>query len=119
MSSMLYYVASQAFCLTLNKCSIQDGVLCNKDRLWVPESMYAEIIRESHDQLACGHPGMARTYELLEREYYWRDMETKVPTYVRYYYASSRTKAPRDRGYSLLKPLAIRKTCWQVFLWTP
>ena len=99
--------------IILAKCSINDGVLYHKDRLWVPESMFTEIIREVHDQPACSHPGIARTYELLKREYYWRGMRTTVTTYVRNCYTCQRTKAPRDREHRLLQPLPIPQKRWQ------
>ncbi len=37
--------------------------LYHKDRLWVPQQMYTDIITEIHEQPACGHPGVKRTYE--------------------------------------------------------
>ncbi len=99
--------------ITLSKCSVQDGVLFHKDRLWVPEDHYAELIRETHDQPACGHPGVARTYELLKREYYWRGMRTDVATFVKNCYTCQRTKAPRQRKHGLLHPLPIPQQRWQ------
>ncbi len=99
--------------ITLSKCSVQDGVLFHKDRLWVPEDHYAELIRETHDQPACGHPGVARTYELLKREYYRRGMRTDVATFVKNCYTCQRTKTPRQRKHGLLHPLPIPQQRWQ------
>ena len=56
--------------ITLVKCSMNDGILYHKNRLWVPQQMYTDLITEIHDQPACDHPGVNRTYELLRREYY-------------------------------------------------
>ena len=75
--------------------------------------MYTATIQETHDQSACGHPGVARTYELLKREYYWRGMRTTVVTYVSNCYICKRTKAPRDREHGLLQPLPIPQKRWQ------
>ena len=99
--------------ITLAKCSVDDGVLYHQDKLWVPEDYYAEIIRETHDQPACGHPGVARTYELLKREYYWRGMKVDVATYVKNCYICQRSKAPRHRDHGLLQPLPIPQQRWQ------
>ena len=99
--------------ITLSKCSVHDGVLYHLDRLWVPESFYAELIREVHDQPACGHPGIARTYLLLKREYYWRGMRSTVTQYVQNCYTCHRTKPSRDREHGLLHPLPIPQKRWQ------
>ena len=99
--------------ITLSKCSIQDGALYHLDRLWVPEAMYTEVIREVHDQPACGHPGIARTYELIRREYYWRGMKATITQYVQNCYTCHRVKSSRDREHGLLKPLPIPQKRWQ------
>ena len=99
--------------ITLNKCSVHDGVLYHLDRLWVPESFYTELIREIHDQPACGHPGMARTYLLLKREYYWRGMKTTVAQYIQNCYSCHRAKPSRHREHGLLHPLPIPQQRWQ------
>ena len=56
--------------ISLDKYSVHNGVLYYLDRLWVPESIYTKIIRETYDQPAYGHLGVTRTYLLLRREYY-------------------------------------------------
>ena len=99
--------------ITLSKCSVHDGVLYHLDRLWVPESCYTELIREIHDQPACGHPGIARTYLLLKREYYWRGMRNTVTQYIQNCYSCHRAKPSRDREHGLLHPLPIPQQRWQ------
>lgn len=99
--------------ITLTKCSVNDGVLYHKERLWVPEEFYTDLIRETHDQPACGHPGVTRSYGLLKREYYWRGMRATIATYVQNCYTCQRSKAPRDREHGLLQPLPIPEKRWQ------
>ena len=99
--------------ITLAKCSVHDGVLYHLDRLWVPEAFYTDLIQEVHDQPACGHPGVARTYLLLRREYYWRGMRSTVTQYVQNCYTCHRVKASRHREHGLLQPLPIPQKRWQ------
>ena len=99
--------------VNLAKCSIRDDVLYHKNRLWVPLDLYADVIREAHDQPACGHPGVARTYELLKREYYWRGIKADIARYVRNCYICHRAKASRHKLNGLLKPLPISQKRWQ------
>ena len=93
--------------ITLVKCSMNDDILYHKDRLWVPQQIYTDLIIEIHDQLACDHLGINRTYELLRREYYWRDMKNTVITYIRNCYKCQRFKTSRDREHDLIQSLSI------------
>ena len=49
-----------------------------------------------------GHPGVAKTYEILRRHYYWPKMIDSVRQYIRNYYICSRAKPTRDRQGELL-----------------
>ena len=93
--------------ITLNKCVITNDILYHKDRLWVPESMYTFTIQKIHDQSACDHFKIARTYELLKREYYWKNMKITMITYIVNCYICKRIKASRNREYNLLQSLFI------------
>ena len=55
--------------ITLTEASVRDGVLYRKNLLWVPtdSSLLVDLIREAHDPPTCGHPGVHRTVELLQR----------------------------------------------------
>ena len=102
--------------ISLRKCSVADGVLYHKQRLWVATSMLTDVIREIHDQPACGHPGVARTTELIRREYYWRGIRNTIEQYVANCYACQRSKAPRNKEYGLLRLLPIPDQRWQDIL---
>ena len=98
--------------IILVKCSVDDRILYHKDRLWVLQQMYTNLIIEIHNQPACGHSGVNRTYELLRREYYWRDIKNIVITYIRNCYKCQRFKASRDREHGLIQPLSIPQKRW-------
>ena len=99
--------------ISLPKCSVDDGILYHKKRLWVPTSMLIEVIQKAHDQPACGHPGIARTNELIRREYYWRGMRNTITQYVANCYTCQRAKAPRNKEHGLLQPLPVPEKRWQ------
>ena len=69
--------------ITLVKYSMNDDILYHKDRLWVPQQIYINLIIEIHDQSAYDYLGINRTYKLLRREYYWRDIKNTIITYIR------------------------------------
>ncbi len=99
--------------IALSKCKIHKDILYHKDKIWVPEELITEVIREVHDQPACGHPGGRRTYQLLKREFYWRGMKDSAIQYVHNCYACTRAKAPRNAPNGLLQPLPVPEKRWQ------
>ena len=93
--------------IRLIECRIVDGVLYKRGLLWVPESLRTEVLREVYNLPASGHPGQARTVELLKRYYYWPGFVKDIARYLRNCYSCGRSKAPRNKPNSLLVPLPI------------
>jgi hypothetical protein len=93
--------------IPLSETTYQDGLLRIRDRLYVPdnEELYAEIIRTRHDLPAAGHPGKAKTYELVDRDYWWPGIHRTIERYVRNCEICQRAKPSRHQPYGLLKPL--------------
>ena len=58
---------------SLSDYFLDNGHLYHHGKLYLPnqESLRLRIIQESYDQAMTGHPGVARTYEILQRPYYW------------------------------------------------
>ena len=101
--------------VSLQNCSVRDGVLYKQDVLWVPndERLLAELIGEVHNPPASGHPGINRTVDLLRRHYYWPGMQKEVLRFVRNCHTCQRSKAPRDKYNGLLHPLSIPDERWR------
>ncbi|KAJ0037276.1 hypothetical protein Pint_23118 [Pistacia integerrima] len=65
---------------------LTDGLLYTKgNRLYIPrwDNLRKELIKECHDSLWAGHPGMRRTLALLNSAYYWSGMQDIIEGYVR------------------------------------
>ena len=60
------------------------SMLFFRNNLSVPkvEDRY-RFIKAYHESAIGGHKGMTKTYDKLAYEYYWRDMQSDVRTYVR------------------------------------
>ena len=101
--------------INLRYCSTHDNALFYRDRLWVPAvpGLRADLIKENHDQPACGHPGRNRTLELVKRQFYWRGMKDEIARYIRNCYICQRSKAPRDKYNRLLQALPVPEQRWQ------
>jgi hypothetical protein len=54
----------------LDQFEQQDGLFFLNNLIYVPErSLHLKILRECHDNTLAGHFGMARTHELVSRNY--------------------------------------------------
>ena len=101
--------------ITLSECTEINGQLHYRERIYVPDHHFLRLrlCREHHDTPVAGHPGKAKTYELLVRNYYWLNMQRFVDQYVRNCHICTRTKAPRHAKYGVLWPLPVPQHYWK------
>ena len=59
-----------------NRWSWQDGLLLHDNLVYVPhdDALCVELMRTHHDDPLAGHYGVAKTFELLSRNYYFPGM---------------------------------------------
>lgn len=101
--------------ITLAECKELDGNLIYRDRLYIPEhnDLKAELLRRCHEPPASGHPGRARTYDLLSRSYYWPGMLAYVERWIRNCHTCRRANPNREAQQGVLRPLPIPDRAWQ------
>lgn len=71
-----------------------------------------EILKTRHESLAAGHPGQAKTYELVARDFFWPGMRHYNNHFVNSCDTCQRNKAPRHKPYGLLEPLSVTEKPW-------
>ncbi|KAH0604570.1 uncharacterized protein H6S33_006947 [Morchella sextelata] len=100
--------------LPIGECAIKDGLLYYQGLLYIPDdaAIKLEILRTNHDAPSAGHPGRARTLELLSLNYYWPQMRKYVARYVDHCDTCTRIKPARHAPYGLLKPLVPPVKPW-------
>ena len=100
---------------SLAECSEEHGRLHFRGRLYIPghDDLRLHVLRQAHDAPAAGHPGKAKTLELLTREYFWPGMRKDVDRYVRNCHPCQRAKASRQPPFGTLKPNAVPDAPWQ------
>ena len=56
---------------SLSDYSLDNGCFYHHDKLYLPNqvSLRLQIMQETHNQAMTGHPGVARTYEILQHSY--------------------------------------------------
>ena len=72
----------------------------------------ADILRESHDSKAAGHPGERRTFARVATSFYWLGMRTDVRRYVAACQIFQATKYITDKPSGLIQPLPIPESVW-------
>ena len=95
---------------------LSNGLLYAKGhRLYVPKwsNMRKELIKECHDSLWAGHPGMKRTHALIKAIYYWPQMRDDIEAYVRTCLVCQQDKSEQQAPGGLLEPLPIPERPWE------
>ena len=91
-----------------------EGVWWLHNKVVVPAApdLRTRIIREHHDVPWAGHRGVARTVELVSRQFWWRTLRGDVAVYVRSCDACQRNKASNQPTGGLLQPLPVPERPW-------
>lgn len=71
-----------------------------------------EIITQNHDHIMAGHPGIEKTKELIQREYWWPRLRKDVERYVKGCEACQRMKTSTQAKAALLHLNVIPKGPW-------
>lgn len=105
----------QSRLLTITDCKEVDGHLWYQGRLYIPdyEPLKVRLLQDHHDTPAAGHPGRAKTLELLSRKFYWPRMYRDVDRYVRNCHTCQRSRTSRHAPYGILRPLPVPEGPWQ------
>lgn len=107
---------AQEFRISLSDCTVDsEDRLWYRSRLFVPNSdpLRLQLINDHHTLPSCGHPGVAKTYELLSRGYFWPLMKQTISRFIRNCHTCARAKPSRQRLRGLLKPLAVPSNRWE------
>ena len=93
--------------------SFRDGVISYNSKLYIPRSMILKTIQSRHDVPLVGHKGISKTYELLQREFWWPGMFQDVKHFVLSCLTCARIKPVTYKPYGLLHPLKIASMPWE------
>ena len=101
--------------IPLAHCKEMNGRLFYRDCIFVLDHtpLRLQLLQDHHDPPTMGHPGRAKTLELLARKYYWPSMRKDVDRFVRNCHVCRRMKSTRHAPYGALKPLSVPDRPWQ------
>jgi hypothetical protein len=99
----------------LKDFSLVDGLVLYKGLICVPndETIKQSILEEYHDLPAAGHFGVAKTFELVTRNFHWQGIRKYVKKYVSGCDVCHRNKSYHHKPYGMLSPLPIPDGPWQ------
>jgi len=100
--------------IALGLCEEISRLLMYDSLIWIPDNntLLLRILRDHHDAQATGHPGRARTLELVSRNFYWPGQRKYVHRYVDHCDTCHRIKPIRHASFGLLKPLELPHRPW-------
>ena len=90
----------------------RDGLLYQRNLLWVPEGMVQQILESEHDSRIAGHMGQDKTIELIRWNFWWPKMNERIIDFVRSC-PSQQNKVSRHQPYGLSSPLELPYAPWQ------
>jgi hypothetical protein len=91
-----------------NKMLFYNGLICVPDSIDIKRT----ILQECHDSPTAGHFGIAKTYDLVSRDYYWPSLRKFTKDYVGGCDICTRSKNSNHKPYGLLQPLPIPTKPW-------
>jgi hypothetical protein len=91
----------------------RNGLLLHNSFIYVSETLRLEVLRMHHDDCLAGHFGIAKTLELLSRNYWFPKMSRYVKQYVIICDLCSRSKPSRHMKYGELLSLSISSGPWK------
>jgi hypothetical protein len=101
--------------IPLGLCEEDSGLLLYDRLIWVPDdnNLRLQILQQHHDSQATGHPGRAKTLELVSRNFHWPQQWQYVIHYINYCDTCKCIKPIKHTPFSLLRPLQIPERPWE------
>ena len=87
-------------------------ILRYNEKAYVPETCIRDIIGDHHDDPLHGHPGVAKTMELIGREYAAPGMRASVEQYIKECIQCQQNKSARHTKYGQIQFAPVPSTPW-------
>jgi len=87
-------------------------------QIFIPDlkDLHLRVLRSKYDYLLAGHPGQAKTLQLVYWDYTWPNLRTFVTDYVNSCGICAQNKARHHKPYDILKQLPIPLHPWKSIL---
>lgn len=89
--------------------SFVDGLWRNRDVVYVPDNMRTEALTTTHSSNFGGHPGVAKTLQMIQARYWWPSWRKDTKDFITKCHQCQVTKSDRKRGTPIqLLPVPLR-----------
>ncbi|KAF8663356.1 hypothetical protein AX14_006995, partial [Amanita brunnescens Koide BX004] len=87
-----------------------------KERIYVPlvPKLREWAVGHGHHHMMAGHPGVAKTLELITREFWWPNMKKDVENYIKGCHTCQTVKLDRRPKAAPLQPNEIPNEPWEI-----
>ena len=92
--------------------SKDDGLLLFGGKIYTPAKARLRIMTHFHDPEVSGHHGLAKTLDLIQRQYYWPGIRSAVESFILTCQTCARNKTPRHKPHGLLQQLPVPERPW-------
>ena len=72
------------------------GILRYNGKLWEPEELQKEVMKQTHESLYTMHPGAIKMHQDLKKIYWWQGMKKDISEYVIKCLTCQQVKAKHD-----------------------
>ena len=93
--------------------TFQDNLVFHDKQLFIPQSLWSQILYSCHDAVLASHPGWASTYDLVKCDYSWPGLWRYIRSYVSFCQQCMKIKNITHKPYGLLQPLDIPDKPWR------
>ena len=100
-----YMVDEKKVLLHINKISSKEIYY----QIVVPELLRSLVIRSSHSDTLAGHFGFRRTFETMNKKYYWDSMYLDTRNFIKACIDCQQVKIPRSKKLGLLKSITTKE----------
>ena len=101
--------------ITVAECAEKDGQVLYRGKHYVPEGeeLRLRLIQDLHNTALAAHLGRAKTFDLLDSKYYWKDMRKQVDQYVRNFHSCQRSRTLKHATFGVLRPFPVPEKPWE------
>ena len=95
----------------LYQCEERDGALYQKEALVVTggKEIHQNLLRRYHDSTTAGHPGMWKTWQTIQQDYWWPTMKAFIRKYVAGCTVCQQTKTITRQNQPPLQPITPKE----------
>jgi hypothetical protein len=103
--------------ITVPECTEQGGYVQYRRKRDVPkdDELWLRLIQEHHDSVLARDPGGATTLDLVDRQYYRKDMRKQVDQYARNCLSCQQSRTSRHATCGVLQPLPVPEKPLEAF----